>query len=176
MARRRKPRDDGRNGRPVPKCRQHKRAGGGGPCARRHPRDRDVAPCGRVVFCCCLGVFALLFEAVLPLRCWGRPSPGSVAVRFVFRWGRDCRAVVCWCSSRSEAARLLWRFRAALRWARSLWRACWGGILRPPARVVGLEVPRFGLRWLALRPVRVSVGGWRVCVRRFPPGRRWAAD
>ena len=96
------------------------------------------------------------------LRRWGCPaSPFAVWVSFSFRFGGSWRSVVCWCRSRRSAARLLWRFRAAVRWYRSLWRPGWGGVMRPPARVVGACVPRFGLRWLACRPVRLRVCSFR---------------
>lgn len=67
------------------------------------------------------------------------------------------------CSSRSAAARLLWRFRAARRW--------WRSAAAPPLSVVGASrVPFRGLRWLAARWVVVRVSSApRVFV--VPPGR-----
>lgn len=98
---------------------------------------------------------------VLLLRFWGRFSSWSVVVRFAFRWGRGRACVAVACPSRSAAARLLWRFRAARRWVRARWRAGFGGVLVPPARVLASEVPRFGLRWLACRRCSVLV----LCAR-----------
>lgn len=94
---------------------------------------------------------------------WGS---GPVSVVFSVARGR----VVCRCASRSAAARLLWRFRAARRWVRRFRSASgffgcgcsWG--LRPLGVVPA--VPRFGLRWLALRGVVVCVRGVGVGGRR----------
>lgn len=82
-------------------------------------------------------------------------ASGRVFVVFLFRFGSrrvwgGFRAVVSCCASRSEAASLLWRFRAARRW----WRSS-----AAPARssAVWPGVPVFGLRWLAWRPCAVAV-------------------
>lgn len=113
-----------------------------------------------------VGLFVVGVFALRVLRVWGS---GAVVVRFGFLVGSGRRAVPsvveCRCHSRSAAARLLWRFRAARRWALSFWRwfpsSClWlapaGGGLFPP-----VPLPRFGLRWLAWRRL------WVV----FPPSR-----
>lgn len=81
----------------------------------------------------------------------------SFCVSFSFLWGgrfrfRSWLSVSRLCRSRSEAARLLWRFRAARRW--------WRSSSAPPLSVVGgCRVPFRGFRWLAARwvVVRVSV-------------------
>lgn len=86
---------------------------------------------------------------------------GSLSVVFSVAGGR----VVCRCASRSAAARLLWRFRAARRVVRASWRSAAGGVLRPPASVP--VVPRFGLRWLAARSPVVCVRGAAVGGRRL---------
>jgi len=91
---------------------------------------------------------------------------GSFAVRFVFGWCGFCGSVVCRASSRSGLARLLWRFRAARAWLR----ARFGSGVVSGSLVRSLGWPRFGLRWLAVRPCFVSVlvpgRGWRS---RFVP-------
>lgn len=93
------------------------------------------------------------------LASFGRRSGAVVRVSFFFRFGGVLRCVVVWCGSRRAAARLLWRFRAARRW--------WRSSAAPPRSVVGGEqVPRFGLRWLACRGVRVLVAG---------AGSRWSS-
>ena len=101
------------------------------------------------------------------LRRWGcSPSVAAVWVSFSFRFSGSVSSVSVFCRSRRSAARLLWRFRRARRWFRSLWRVGWGGVLVPPAFVAGSRVPRFGLRWLASRRVRVCVSvraPFRVC-------------
>lgn len=88
---------------------------------------------------------------------WGS---GPLSVVFSVARGR----VVCRCASRSAAARLLWRFRAARRAVRASWRVGARGVLRPPASVP--SVPRFGLRWLAARSPVVCVRGLGVGGRR----------
>lgn len=77
-----------------------------------------------------------------------------VLVCFFFRFGsRSWRSRVFRCASRSEAASVLRRFRAARRW--------WRSPLAPPLSVVGgARVPRSSLRWLAARWVVVSVSCW----------------
>lgn len=84
-----------------------------------------------------------------------------VVVRWVFRWGTGFGSVVTGCPSRSSAARLLWRFRAAGRWWLS-------PSAPPPSCVASASVPRFGLRWLAGRNCVVAVVEGPA-VRRF----RW---
>lgn len=88
-------------------------------------------------------------------------SFGSGVVPVVFAFSPPFRATLpsaplfcsvwCFCSSRSAAARLLWRFRAARRWWRS-------SAAPPRSSVLRLTCcPRFGLRWLAARACLVSV-------------------
>lgn len=114
-------------------------------------RSGVVAPCGVFVF------FSWeVFVVFLPVF-WGE---GPVSVVFSVARGR----VVCRCASRSAAARLLWRFRAARRVVRASWREGARGVLRPPASVPGF--PRFGLRWLASRSPVVCVRGAGVGGRR----------
>lgn len=100
----------------------------------------------------CLGVFPVL------LCSFGR---GEFAVRFVFGWGLSVGSVECRVSSRSAAARLLWRFRAARLW----WRRSCGSGVAAGSHVRALGLPRFGLRWLAARPcfIRAYVPRSRRC-------------
>ena len=94
-----------------------------------------------VCFFCVLCFFCV--EVFVVVVCsFGSPSPFSV--RFVFRWAGLFGSVVGFAPSRSGLARLLWRFRRARRW--------WRSSSAPSRAVVGASlVPRFGLRWLALR-------------------------
>lgn len=131
----------------------------------------------------CFSPFApVAFEGAVPsspvLRFWGLPRcrPGRRrgrpvwSVSFVFRFGSrrvfgGFRAVVCFCSSRREVARLLWRFRAARRW--------WRSSAAPPRSVVGASfVPVFGLRWLASFPCGVVVSGVSSAARFSVPAGR----
>lgn len=119
-----------------------------------------------------LGVFAVLsvprfsVEVAVAGRpsvvFWGPASASSVCVVFS-PVGRVCPSrVVCRVGSRSAAARLLWRFRAARRWWRSV------PLVGSGAWVAsGLSFPVPGsLRWLASRPVVVAVRGGSVGGRR----------
>lgn len=73
------------------------------------------------------------------LRCFG--SSGAVLVAFQFAWNGGQEYIKIFLPSRSAAARLLWRFRKARHAVRCL----------PRSVVRASCVPRFGLRWLALR-------------------------
>lgn len=75
---------------------------------------------------------------------------GPFSVVFWFRpLGGGVSSVRSRCSSRAGLARLLRRFRLARLAVRSL----------PRSVVPGSVFPRFGLRWLACRPVLVVVVG-----------------
>ncbi len=93
---------------------------------------------------------AVVPAAAPALRCFGLPvASAPVVVVFAFRWAGSWASVRVGCASRSSAARLLRRFRAARRAVRAL---------RLPLSVVwASRFPRFSLRWLACLRVRVGV-------------------
>lgn len=132
-----------------------------GPPRQRRKWPRSAVP---VVFLfSCSGVFLVLLASFGSGRC---------LVRFVFAWGSGVGSVSVRCPSRSAVARLLWRFRAARRWVRS---PSSGVALSLRSGVVAssllssLGVPFCGLRWLACRPVFVSVRCPALSSRRRVP-------
>lgn len=82
--------------------------------------------------------------------CSAQFGSGPFTVVFWFRpLGGGISSVRSRCASRAGLARLLRRFRRARVAARAL----------PRSVVPGSVFPRFGLRWLACRPVLVAVVG-----------------
>lgn len=65
----------------------------------------------------------------------------KILIVFAFKFNGKFEQFRWFCSSRSAVARLLWRFRSAKKWVRRL----------PRSVVRASCVPRFSLRWLALR-------------------------
>ena len=106
------------------------------------PARQKSPVAGVFVLSAFLGVFAVLLVA----RSFG-PASGPVVVRFCWSVRGFLSVVVVRCASRSAAARLLWRFRAA-------------GRVVLAAGGCG-SAPFFSLRWLAARCSFVSVSGCR---------------
>ena len=104
------------------------------------------------------------------LKTWGKPWR-NWKVTFFFRFGRCLCAVENYCAERNDVALLLRRFRKARYWAPSKAykraSAAWA-IPVPPAHVLAEDVPRFGLRWLALHWCVVVVEGRRNPFQRDP--------
>ena len=91
------------------------------------------------------------------LKTYGKREGAQVAIAFTFRWGNaphDMGWVRIYCASRSAAARVLWKYRRARRWWRSVPVPGSGAWLRGR---FAEQVSRFGLRWLAARWCTVSV-------------------
>lgn len=110
-----------------------------------------------------LGVFVL--GAFVPrVASWGVPSRFFLV--FLFRWGPSpsrVASVACFAPSRPALARLLWRFRRARRWWRS-------SAAPPRGRVWPDDIRQFGLRWLACRPLLLTVFAGRFArFRPLPP-------
>jgi len=137
---------------------------------RRYPRWRHNCPCGRRCWSLLWEVFVVWFRFRVSVS-WRLRSEGPLSRPAVFSWE---------CASRREAARLLWRLRAARRWWWSVPRLGSAGWCRLAAE--GRLPSRGSLRWLwaprvllgGVVRVSVSVVGCPFAVRVFcvPRARR----
>lgn len=94
---------------------------------------------------------------MIELARYGHKGFVTVDLKIFFKWRRNIGYIHVGLNSRHEAANWLWNLRRAIKWTKTnLYKNCYGDVAVPRVVKIG-QIKRFSLRWMALRPIIITI-------------------